>query len=213
MSIQQDKLIEDLVKDGFLHSPRVIEAFKKIDRSNFVIEPVKNNAYVNAPLAIGFGQTISQPLTVAFMLEKLDVQPGHKVLDVGSGSGWTTALLAAIVGEKGKVYGIEIIPEIYEFGKANVMRYSFLNKGIVEMYCGNGLEGLKEAAPFDRIMCSAAVQEIPPAFKDQLKIGGKMIFPMNNSLWLMSKKNETDFDTEEYPGFIFVPAIEKILDL
>jgi len=213
MSIQQDKLIEDLVKDGFLHSPRVIEAFKKIDRSNFVIEPVKNNAYVNSPLAIGFGQTISQPLTVAFMLEKLDVQPGHKVLDVGSGSGWTTALLAAIVGEKGKVYGIEIIPEIYEFGKANVMRYSFLNKGIVEMYCGNGLEGLKEAAPFDRIMCSAAVKEIPPAFKDQLKIGGKMIFPMNNSLWLMSKKNETDFDTEEYPGFIFVPAIEKILDL
>ncbi len=213
MSIQQDKLIEDLVKDGFLHSPRVIEAFKKIDRSNFVIEPVKNNAYVNAPLAIGFGQTISQPLTVAFVLEKLDVQPGHKVLDVGSGSGWTTALLAAIVGEKGKVYGIEIIPEIYEFGKANVMRYSFLNKGIVEMYCGNGLEGLKEAAPFDRIMCSAAVKEIPPAFKDQLKIGGKMIFPMNNSLWLMSKKNETDFDTEEYPGFIFVPAIEKILDL
>jgi protein-L-isoaspartate(D-aspartate) O-methyltransferase len=164
-------------------------------------------------LAIGFGQTISQPLTVAFVLEKLDVQPGHKVLDVGSGSGWTTALLAAIVGEKGKVYGIEIIPEIYEFGKANVMRYSFLNKGIVEMYCGNGLEGLKEAAPFDRIMCSAAVKEIPPAFKDQLKIGGKMIFPMNNSLWLMSKKNETDFDTEEYPGFIFVPAIEKILDL
>ncbi|HPD55331.1 MAG TPA: protein-L-isoaspartate O-methyltransferase [Candidatus Paceibacterota bacterium] len=213
MSIQQDKLIEDLVKDGFLHSPCVIEAFKKIDRSNFVIEPVKNNAYVNSPLAIGFGQTISQPLTVAFMLEKLDVQPGHKVLDVGSGSGWTTALLAAIVGEKGKVYGIEIIPEIYEFGKANVMRYSFLNKGIVEMYCGNGLEGLKEAAPFDRIMCSAAVKEIPPAFKDQLKIGGKMIFPMNNSLWLMSKKNETDFDTEEYPGFIFVPAIEKILDL
>lgn len=213
MSIQQDKLIEDLVKDGFLHSPRVIEAFKKIDRSNFVIEPVRNNAYVNAPLAIGFGQTISQPLTVAFVLEKLDVQPGHKVLDVGSGSGWTTALLAAIVGEKGKVYGIEIIPEIYEFGKANVMRYSFLNKGIVEMYCGNGLEGLKEAAPFDRIMCSAAVKEIPPAFKDQLKIGGKMIFPMNNSLWLMSKKNETDFDTEEYPGFIFVPAIEKILDL
>jgi len=213
MSIQQDKLIEDLVKDGFLHSPRVIEAFKKIDRSNFVIEPVKNNAYVNAPLAIGFGQTISQPLTVAFVLEKLDVQPGHKVLDVGSGSGWTTALLAAIVGEKGKVYGIEIIPEIYEFGKANVMRYSFLNKGIVEMYCGNGLEGLKEAAPFDRIMFSAAVKEIPPAFKDQLKIGGKMIFPMNNSLWLMSKKNETDFDTEEYPGFIFVPAIEKILDL
>ncbi|HOL53819.1 MAG TPA: protein-L-isoaspartate O-methyltransferase, partial [Candidatus Paceibacterota bacterium] len=204
MTTQQDKLIEDLIKDGFLQSPRVIEAFRKIDRSNFVIEYLKNDAYINSPLAIGFGQTISQPLTVAFMLEKLDVQPGHKVLDVGSGSGWTTALLAEIVGEKGKVYGIEIIPEIYEFGKANVMRYSFINKGIVEMYCGNGLEGLEEAAPFDRIMCSAAVKEIPQAFKEQLKIGGKMILPMNHSLWLITKKSENEFDSEEYPGFIFV---------
>ena len=213
MTTQQDKLIEDLIKDGFLQSPRVIEAFRKIDRSNFVIEYLKNDAYINSPLAIGFGQTISQPLTVAFMLEKLDVQPGHKVLDVGSGSGWTTALLAEIVGEKGKVYGIEIIPEIYEFGKANVMRYSFINKGIVEMYCGNGLEGLEEAAPFDRIMCSAAVKEIPQAFKEQLKIGGKMILPMNHSLWLITKKSENEFDSEEYPGFIFVPAIEKISNL
>ncbi|HON21727.1 MAG TPA: protein-L-isoaspartate O-methyltransferase [Candidatus Paceibacterota bacterium] len=213
MTTQQDKLIEDLIKDGFLQSPRVIEAFRKIDRSNFVIEYLKNDAYINSPLAIGFGQTISQPLTVAFMLEKLDVQPGHKVLDVGSGSGWTTALLAEIVGEKGKVYGIEIIPEIYEFGKANVMRYSFINKGIVEMYCGNGLEGLEEAAPFDRIMCSAAVKEIPQAFKEQLKIGGKMILPMNHSLWLITKKSENEFDSEEYPGFIFVPVIDKISNL
>ena len=213
MTTQQDKLIEDLIKDGFLQSPRVIEAFRKIDRSNFVIEYLKNDAYINSPLAIGFGQTISQPLTVAFMLEKLDVQPGHKVLDVGSGSGWTTALLAEIVGEKGKVYGIEIIPEIYEFGKANVMRYSFINKGIVGMYCGNGLEGLEEAAPFDRIMCSAAVKEIPQAFKDQLKIGGKMILPMNHSLWLITKKSENEFDSEEYPGFIFVPVIDKISNL
>jgi len=210
MESQKNKLIEELIKDGFLKTPAVIEAFKKVDRLNFTIEYLKNDAYLNAPLAIGFGQTISQPLTVAFMLELLDVKPGNVVLDVGSGSGWTTALLAELVGEKGKVYGIEIIPELYEFGKANVMRYSYINKGIVEMYCGNGIYGLKEKAPFDRILCSAEAQEIPEAFKEQLKVGGKMVLPMKNSLWLITKKSEKDFESEEYPGFVFVPLIKKI---
>ncbi|MGC9048697.1 MAG: protein-L-isoaspartate O-methyltransferase [Patescibacteria group bacterium] len=208
--MDKNKLIDDLIKDGFLKSPRIIDAFRKVDRMNFVIDYVKNEAYRNSPLAIGFGQTISQPLTVAFMLELLDVQEGNKVLDVGSGSGWTTALLAELVGEKGKVYGIEIIPELYEFGKANVMRCSYINKGIVEMYLGNGLYGLKEKAPFDRILCSAEAKEIPEAFKEQLKIGGKMVLPMNNSLWLIEKKSETEFISEEFPGFIFVPLIEKL---
>lgn len=212
MANEKDKLINDLIKDGFLKNPRIIDAFKKIDRMNFVIEYVKNDAYRNSPLGIGFGQTISQPLTVAFMLELLDVQPGQKVLDVGSGSGWTTALLAELVGEEGKVYGIEIIPELHEFGKANVMRYNYISKGIVEMYCGNGLYGLKEKAPFDRILCSAEATEIPKAFKEQLKINGKMVLPMHNSLWLIVKKGEDDFDLQEYPGFVFVPLIEKIND-
>jgi len=210
MESQKNKLIEELIKDGFLKTPSIIEAFKKIDRLNFTIEYLKNDAYRNSPLAIGFGQTISQPLTVAFMLELLDVKPGNIVLDVGSGSGWTTALLAELVAEKGKVYGIEIIPELYEFGKANVMRYSYINKGIVEMYRGNGIYGLKEKAPFDRILCSAEAQEIPRPLQEQLKIGGKMVLPMKNSLWLVTKKSETDFENEEYPGFIFVPLIEKI---
>jgi len=213
MDAFKDKLIENLIKDGFLKNPLVINAFQKIDRSNFVIEYLKNDAYANAPLGIGFGQTISQPLTVAFMLELLDAQPGQKVLDVGSGSGWTTALLAEIVGEKGKVYGIEIIPELYEFGKANVMRFSYLKKGIVEMFCGNGIYGLKEKSPFDRILCSAEAKEIPSAFKEQLKIGGKIVLPMKNSLWLITKRGEDKFETEEYPGFVFVPLIEKISNL
>lgn len=210
MEAQKNKLIDDLIKDGFLKSPRLIDAFRRVDRMSFVIDYVKNEAYRNTPLAIGFGQTISQPLTVAFMLELLDVKEGNKVLDVGSGSGWTTALLAELVGENGKVYGIEIIPELYEFGKANVMRYSYITKGIAEMYLGNGLYGLPDKAPFDRILCSAEAREIPEAFKEQLKIGGKMVLPMNNSLWLIEKKTETDFESEEFPGFVFVPLIEKL---
>jgi len=210
MSISNEKLIEGLIKDGFLKNPKVIEAFRNVDRYNFVIPYLRNEAYQNTPLAIGFGQTISQPLTVAFMLELLDVCEGQKVLDVGSGSGWTTALLAEMVKDKGKVYGIEIIPELYEFGKANVAKLGYIQKGIVEMICGNGYYGLKEFAPFDRILCSAEVKEIPKAFKEQLKVGGKMVLPIKNSLCLVEKKDEDNVEiVEEYPGFIFVPLVEK----
>ncbi len=209
MSTQNEKLIEGLIKDGFLKSPKVIEAFRKVDRYNFVIPYLKNEAYENVPLAIGFGQTISQPLTVAFMLELLDVKDGQKVLDVGSGSGWTTALLAEMVGQNGKVYGVEIIPELYEFGKANVTKLSYIKKGIVEMVCGNGYYGLKEYAPFDRILCSAAVTEIPPALKEQLKVGGKMVLPIGNNLCLVAKNDENNLEIiDEYPGFIFVPLVK-----
>jgi len=210
MSTQNDKLIDELIKDGFLKSPKLIEAFRKVDRYNFVISYLKNESYRNSPLAIGFGQTISQPLTVAFMLELLDVEEGQKVLDVGSGSGWTTALLAEMVGEKGKVYGIEIIPELYEFGKANVTKLGYIRKGIIEMICGNGYSGLKEFAPFDRILCSASVEEIPSAFKDQLKVGGKMVLPIGNNLCLVVKNDENGLEiVDEYPGFIFVPLVNR----
>lgn len=203
--MKNEQLIQELINAGYLKTPRIIEAFLKIDRYDFVIDYLKTDAYLNAPLAIGFGQTISQPLTVAFMLELLQPEEGNKVLDIGSGSGWTTALLAYLVGEKGKVYGIEIIPELCEFGKRNVAKYNFLKKGIVEIICGNGYPGLKEEAPFDRILSSAASEEIPSSWKEQLKVGGRMVLPMNQSLFLVIKKTEEEFEIKEYPGFIFVP--------
>lgn len=202
-----EKLINDLIDEGYLKTPRIIEAFKKIDRADFLPEKLKSEAYFDEPLPIGFGQTISQPLTVAFMLELLKPEAGHKILDVGSGSGWQTALLAEIAGERGKVFGIEIIPELAEFGKANVAKYNFIGKGIVEIICADGTKGLAAEAPFDRIIAGAMAEIIPKAFYEQLKIGGRLVAPQGGSVWLVIKKGENEFEEHEYPGFAFVPLV------
>lgn len=207
--LKKDDLVELLVKEGYLKTPAIIDAFKKIDRFDFVIDYLKSEAYLNSPLGIGFGQTISQPLTVAVMMELLQPESGQKILDVGSGSGWSTALLSEIVGPTGKVYGVEIVPELSEFGKKNVSHYNFVRQGIAEFFCMDGSRGLSDKAPFDRIISAASVKQIPEDWKKQLKIGGRMVLPMSQSLWLIIKKSEDNFEIKEYPGFIFVPLIEK----
>lgn len=210
-------LIDELIKGGWLKTPRIIEAFRKIKREDFLPEDIKDFSELNEALSIGFGQTISQPLVVAFMMELLQPQAGEKILDIGSGSGWTTALLAEIVGKKGKVIAIEIVPELIEFGKQNVAKYNFLEKGlptgrqgIIEFICADGSKGYQKEAPFDKILASASVQEkIPQAWKEQLKIGGRIVTPIQDSIWLFEKRSSDDFKEREYPGFVFVPLVEK----
>ncbi len=114
--------LESLIEEDWLESKSIIEAFKQVDRKDFLSKQKKNLAGLNRALPIGHDQTISQPLVVAFMLEKLNPQEGDKILDIGSGSGWTTALLSEIVGENGKVTALEIIPELKDFGKENVSK-------------------------------------------------------------------------------------------
>lgn len=201
------QLLENLIASGYLKTPLLIEAFKKINRADFLPDDLKNEAGVNAPLPIGFGQTNSQPLTVAFMLELLAPQPGEKILDVGAGSGWTSALLAYCVSEQGKVYAIERIPELCEFGKNNVAKYNFINKVTVEFACADGTKGWPEKAPFDKIIAAASAQEIPVAWREQLKVNGKMVLPIKNSIWLITKKPADKFSEKEFPGFAFVPLI------
>jgi len=214
-------LIESLIKEGWLKTPRIIEAFRKIKRVDFLPEETQDLAELNEALPIGYGQTISQPLVVAFMLELLDPRPGDKILDVGSGSGWTTAILAEIVSQngrnqkskiknqKGKVIAIEIIPELKEFGEKNVAKYNFLDKGIVKFICTDGSKGYQKEAQFDKILASASARELPPAWKEQLKVGGRIVTPIGTSIWLFIKKSSEQFEEIEYPGFVFVPLIEK----
>src|SRR3989338_7954153 len=180
------------------------QAFEKIDRADFVSLEYRSEANENYPLPIGFGQTISQPFTVAFMLELLSPQEGDKVLDVGCGSGWTTALLANLVGKTGKVFGVEIIPELVEFGRKNLAKYIFPNAEIVRA----GAElGPPSEAPFDRILVSAAAEEIPETLLRQLKAPGVMVLPVKNVIVQIKKDATGEISKKEFPGFAFVPLV------
>jgi protein-L-isoaspartate(D-aspartate) O-methyltransferase len=233
-------LINNLIKQGWFKTPRIIEAFRKIKRKDFLPEGMQNFSELDQAMPIGYGQTISQPLVVAFMLELLQPQIGDKILDIGSGSGWTSALLAHCVsgGElklkiknqkskiDGRVISIEIVPELKKFGERNVAKYNFIEKGIVEFICADGTKGWEKEAPYDKILCSAAARkEIPQAWKEQLKIGGRIVSSVDTSIWLFIKKSEKRgdepsvhlhstqksfvFEETEYPGFVFVPLVEK----
>jgi protein-L-isoaspartate(D-aspartate) O-methyltransferase len=205
-------LVARLIQADVLKTPAIIEAFKKIDRKDFVLEAFTDEAYGNYPISIGEGQTISQPWTVAFMIELLYPQPGDKILDIGSGSGWTTALLAAVVSSQekaGKVFGVEIIPELCRFGEKNCEKYKLISSGAARFYCGDGAAGIENEKPFDKILCSAALAstDLPPAWKDQVRLGGRLVVPIGNSIFAFDKVTNNDFVHQEYEGFAFVPFV------
>ncbi len=199
-----EELINELKGEGVLKNANVLRAFMAIDRKGFVPEELASEAYGNYPLPIGFGQTISQPFTVAFMLDLLEPKPGEKILDVGSGSGWTTALLAQSVGEKGTVCGMEIIPELVLFGQTNLAKYKFPNASIRK---AGPRFGLPNEAPFDKILVSASGQSYPKELIEQLKIGGTLVIPIKGSVWKIKKVSPEKIETEKYEGFAFVPLI------
>lgn len=190
-----------------LKTPRIIKAFENIDRKDFVPNDFLGQAYHDIPLPIGWGQTISQPSVVAFMLEQLQPQPGDKILDIGSGSGWTSALLAEIVGKQGRIVAMEFIPELAEITKKNVSKYGFVEKGIIKVIQRDGSKGYSSEAPYDKILVSASGQEISEAWKEQLKINGRIVAPVDSSIYLLIKKDQ-GFKKTEFPGFLFVPLVK-----
>jgi len=196
--------VKVLEKSGWLTSPRVKRALLKIDRADFVPEAARPLAYANEALSIGHQQTISQPAVVALMLQLLDPRPGQKIMDVGAGSGWQTALLAELVGRRGKVYALEVVPELYEQAKHNLAKYSFSN---IELICKNARGGLPKSAPFDGIIAGASGVAVPTAWKQQLKIGGRIVTPVDTDLVVMHKIGRRKFTEQVYPGFIFVPLV------
>jgi protein-L-isoaspartate(D-aspartate) O-methyltransferase len=203
----REELIEHLAKEtGVLNNPLVRGAFESVDRADFVSEDYKCEAYEDYPLPIGRGQTISQPTTVAFMLELLDPKEGNKVLDVGCGSGWTTTLLSRIVGKNGQVTGVEIIPELVALGKRNIGKYADKNKNIKIEQAETGQVG-KVNEKYDRILVSASSDELPAGLLSQLSEGGILVIPIKNSIWRIKKLANGQFDSKEYPGFVFVPLV------
>ncbi len=216
-------LVERLINEGWLKTPAIISAFKAVNRADFIPEGFRHLSELNEALLIGHNQTISQPLVVAFMLELLNPRSGDKILDIGSGSGYTSALLAHIVSleepnsksqsksqiskQKGKVIAMEIIPELVEFGRANADKYGFIKNGIITFVEANGSRGYQKGAPYDAILVSASGKKIPDIWRRQLKIGGRIVAPVNDSIWLIEKTEKNIYRETEYPGFVFVPLI------
>ena len=207
MFTNNKQLILSLIDEGWLKTPAIIDAFLHIKREDFVPPDEKDAAYLNAALPIGFGQTISQPLVVAFMLELLKPQKGEKVLDVGCGSGWTTALIAYLVQPQGKVIGIDIIKELVMFAQKNIEKYQFLNKGRVQLIHGDGKLGFKKEAPYDKILVSASSSQIPTELLNQLKTDGRLVIPIKDSIVLVEKIHDNNIKKTEFPGFAFVPLV------
>jgi protein-L-isoaspartate(D-aspartate) O-methyltransferase len=184
----------------------IAAAFQAMPREGFVPATQRAAAGLDMPLPIGYEQTNSQPATVRLMLEWLNVQPGQDVLDVGSGSGWTTALLAILTGPAGQVYAVELVPALLEFGRANCERAGLTNA----IFFGAGpVLGLPEHAPYDRILVSAAARSLPPTLLDQLKPGGRMVIPVGDEIRVITKSDRGRIQTMAYPGFAFVPLIQR----
>ncbi|HXU94178.1 MAG TPA: protein-L-isoaspartate(D-aspartate) O-methyltransferase [Gallionella sp.] len=185
-------------------SPQVVAAMRKVERDRFVPGWLSSLAYLNRPLPIGHGQTISQPFIVALMTDLMQVKPGDKVLEIGTGSGYQAAILAAMGGS---VYSIEIIEPL---GKKAAERLEALGYRNVKTRVGDGYYGWPEAAPFDAIMVTAAASHVPPPLLKQLKQGGRMVIPlgtqfMTQSLMLVEKKPDGSVTTRQILPVRFVP--------
>jgi protein-L-isoaspartate(D-aspartate) O-methyltransferase len=206
-TLTSEELIQELVEENWLKTPRIIEAFRTVGRIDFVREEDKSRAFADKVLPLGHGQTISQPAVVAFMLELLQPEPGENILDIGSGSGWTSVLLSKLVGKEGKVVAIEIIPELKELGENNAKNYD--PDKIIEFICADGYNGWKDNAPYDKILVSAAAPSLPQALREQVKIGGRIVIPIGFSIYLFVKKSETELEETKQEGFKFVPLVNE----
>ena len=183
----------------------VISAMSRVPRELFLPVALKSRAYEDTPLPIGLNQTISAPHMVAIMCDLLDLQPGMTVLEVGGGSGYHAAVMAAMVGPRGMVYSVERMPELIAMAKRNLEKAGITNVTMIET---DGSLGLPEHAPYDRISVAATAPRIPEPLKQQLKVGGKMVLPVGRDyqdLYLVTRKN--GFCVEEKMGVIFVPLI------
>jgi protein-L-isoaspartate(D-aspartate) O-methyltransferase len=221
MITSNEQLIRHLAELGYLKTPKMAEAFRRVDRRLFVDEDFAERAYEDEPLPIGSGQTISQPLVVAFMLELLDLKEGETVLEIGTGSGWQTVLLASgtcseFTAQEAQregicinphVVSIERVPELRVKAERNIQKTAGIAKGDIVLIEGDGAHGYGKYAPYDKIIAAAASDQIPAAWKDQLKIGGRIVAPSGDSIVVLDKTGRDSFEERSFFGFSFVPLV------
>ena len=201
-------MIETQIKKRGITDQTILDAMKEVNRHEYVQENFERLAYSDRPVPIGFGQTISQPYIVAFMSHKLNVASHHKVLEIGTGSGYQAAVLAELTDY---VYTIEIIPELAKRAEKVLKKNDYDN---ITIRIGDGYKGWPEHAPFDRIMVTAAPKEIPEKLVEQLAPGGIMVLPVGETvmmqyLWLITKDNDGQIEKEKILPVRFVPMVKK----
>ena len=198
------KMVEEQIRERDISDPRVLSAMAKVPRHHFVPQDYLNQAYADHPLPIDHGQTISQPYIVALMTQHLALQPGEKVLEIGTGSGYQAAILAELTDH---VYTVEIIEPLGQQAQAT------LEKLVYNIHCkvGDGYYGWLEYAPFDAIIVTCAPDHVPQPLTRQLRDGGKLVIPVGppgyyQTLWLIERKGE-QFQSTNLGGVAFVPML------
>lgn len=199
------KLVQTIKSKG-INDERVLEAIGKIPRHFFLDSSFTEIAYQDKPFPIGLGQTISQPYTVAFQTELLEVDAGEKILEIGTGSGYQACVLVEMGA---KVFSIERHRELYKRSKALLEKIGYNPK----LFYGDGYLGLPTFAPFDKILVTAGAPDVPDDLLKQLKIGGYIVIPLggggNQIMTRLKKISETEFEKQEFGHFRFVPLLGK----
>jgi protein-L-isoaspartate(D-aspartate) O-methyltransferase len=202
---QRAAMVDEQLRARDIRLPRVLDAMRQVPRHLFVPEPQRVDAYGDHPLPIGHGQTISQPYIVAFMTQAIDVRATDRVLEIGTGSGYQAAILAELANE---IYTIEIVTPLAERARNTLASLGYRN---VHVRAGNGYLGWPEQAPFDRIIVTAAPDDVPPALVEQLKAGGLMAIPVGDVSQELRvlRKTPTGLETLDTLPVRFVPMTGK----
>ncbi|HEX4959216.1 MAG TPA: protein-L-isoaspartate(D-aspartate) O-methyltransferase [Thermoanaerobaculia bacterium] len=199
---QDRRRMVELIQSRGVTDPQVLAAMEEVPRHLFVPESERGEAYADHPLPIGDRQTISQPYMVALMTSLLGVQPGQRVLEVGTGSGYQAAVLSRLAA---KVYSIEILSPLGKRAQSTLAGLGYKN---VQVRIGDGFKGWPDAAPFDAIIVTAAPKRIPDPLLSQLKVGGKMVIPVGDTLQdllVLTKRADGGYDTSKVMPVLFVP--------
>ena len=201
---QRARMVDEQIAARGVRNRAVLDAMRAVPRHEFVPETYRNSAYADTPLPIGLDQTISQPYIVALMTELVEPKPEHRILEVGTGSGYQAAVISRIVKE---VYSIEIIPQLAQSGSERLKRLGYANIAVRE---GDGYQGWPDRAPFDGILVTAGATEVPKPLIDQLKPGGRMIIPVGATsgsqvLKVIEKRTDGSIRTEDVIPVRFVP--------
>jgi protein-L-isoaspartate(D-aspartate) O-methyltransferase len=201
-------MVRRLIESGYINSAQVAQAMELVERHLFLPSNMTDEAYLDTPLQIGEGQTISAPHMVAMMAEALDLRSGLKVLEIGGGSGYHAAVMAELVKPDGRVYSMERIASLAETARQNLKATGY--DGLVEMIVGDGTKGLPDHSPFDRISIAAAAPYVPEILTQQLAEGGKMLIPVGGRWYQelnLVERQGAHFMVKNLGGCVFVPLI------